>query len=57
VLVNGSVTLGEGAFLGTASVVTPGRTVGAWAVVGAGAIVVGDVPAGVTAVGVPARWT
>lgn len=57
VLVNGAVTLGEGAFLGTATVVTPGHSIGAWAVIGAGAVVVADVPAGVTARGVPARWT
>jgi len=57
VLVNGSVTVGEGAFLGTGVIVTPGRVVGPWAVVGAGAVVVHDLPAGVTATGVPARWT
>jgi sugar O-acyltransferase (sialic acid O-acetyltransferase NeuD family) len=56
-LVNGSVHLGLGAFLGTGSVVTPGRRVGDWAIVGAGAVVVADVPAGVTAIGVPATWT
>ncbi len=55
-LVNGNVTLGDGAFLGTGVVVLPGRTVGAQAVVGAGAVVTRDVPAGVTATGVPARW-
>ncbi len=56
VLVNGSVTIGDGAFLGTGAIVTPGHTIGADAVVGAGAVVVSDVPAGVTTVGVPARW-
>lgn len=55
-LVNGNVTLGDGVFLGTAAVVLPGRTVGAHAVVGAGAVVTRDVPDGVTAAGVPARW-
>jgi sugar O-acyltransferase (sialic acid O-acetyltransferase NeuD family) len=55
-LVNGNVTLGDGAFLGTGAVVLPGRTVGAHAVVGAGATVTRDVPDGVTATGVPARW-
>jgi sugar O-acyltransferase (sialic acid O-acetyltransferase NeuD family) len=57
VLVNGSVRVGEGAFLGSGVIVTPGRTIGRWAVVGAGAVVVHDVPEGVTATGVPARWT
>jgi sugar O-acyltransferase (sialic acid O-acetyltransferase NeuD family) len=56
VLVNGSVSIGVAAFLGTGSVVTPGRSIGDDAVVAAGAVVVRDVPAGVTAVGVPARW-
>jgi sugar O-acyltransferase (sialic acid O-acetyltransferase NeuD family) len=56
VLVNGAASIGAGALLGTGAVVTPGRTVGEWAVVGAGAVVVSDVPAGVTAIGVPARW-
>ena len=57
VLVNGSVAIGEGAFLGTGAIVTPGRSIGAWVMVGAGAVVVHDIPAGVTATGVPARWT
>ena len=56
VLLNGAVTIGVGAFLGTGAIVTPGCAVGDGAVVGAGAVVVRDVPAGVTAVGVPARW-
>ena len=57
VLVNGSVHVGEGVFLGTGAVVTPGRTIGRWAVIGAGAVVISDVPEGITATGVPARWT
>ena len=32
-----------------------GVEIGEWSVVGAGAVVVGDVPAGVTVVGVPAK--
>ena len=56
VLVNGSVEIGDGAFLGTGAIVLPGRRVGARAVVGAGAVVTDDVPPGVTAIGVPARW-
>jgi sugar O-acyltransferase (sialic acid O-acetyltransferase NeuD family) len=55
VLVNGNVSLGEGVFLGTGAVVLPGRSVGAWARIGAGAVVTEEVPAGRTAVGVPAR--
>jgi sugar O-acyltransferase (sialic acid O-acetyltransferase NeuD family) len=56
-LVNGSVEIGEGAFLGTAAVITPGRRVGPWSRVGAGAVVVDDVPSAATVVGVPARET
>lgn len=51
----GKVTLEEGAFMGVGSVAVPGVRVGAWATVGAGGVVVRDVPGGVTAVGVPAR--
>ncbi len=53
----GDVSVEEGAFLGIGSVVLPGRRIGAWATVGAGAVVTRDVPAGVTAIGSPARWT
>lgn len=52
---NGAVELGDGAFLGTHATVLPGRTVGAWAYVGAGALVHRDVAAGAKVVGVPAR--
>ncbi|MCA9737520.1 MAG: acetyltransferase [Gemmatimonadota bacterium] len=51
----GRVVLEPEAYLGTGAVVIPGRTVGQGAVIGAGAVVVRDIPAGVTAVGVPAR--
>jgi UDP-perosamine 4-acetyltransferase len=51
----GSVTAQEGAFLGTGCSVIPGIIIGTWTVVGAGAVVIRDLPADVTAVGVPAR--
>jgi sugar O-acyltransferase (sialic acid O-acetyltransferase NeuD family) len=51
----GDVRLEVGAFLGTGCCVIPGRRIGAWATVGAGGVVVRDVPADETAVGVPAR--
>ena len=51
----GNVTLGQGAMMGIGSCAIPGVTVGAWTTVGAGASVVHDLPADVTAVGVPAR--
>ncbi len=51
----GNVRLQEGVFMGIASAAVPGVTVGAWTTVGAGGAVTVDLPAGVTAVGVPAR--
>lgn len=51
----GNVTLGDEVFLGIGAVVIPGVTIGAGTTVGAGAAVVSDLPAGVVAVGVPAR--
>lgn len=54
-LVNGTVILEDHVMLGTAAVVTPGRTVGARTWVGAGAVVVEDLPPDVVATGVPAR--
>ncbi len=47
----------EGAFLGIGSVVLPRLIVGAWAMVGAGAVVMADVPPGSTVIGNPARET
>jgi len=43
--------------VGTGASVIPGRSIGARTTVGAGAVVVDDLPADVVAVGVPARVT
>ena len=51
----GKITIGEGAYLGTAAIVLPGITIGKMAVVGAGAVVTKDVAAKTVEVGVPAR--
>jgi sugar O-acyltransferase (sialic acid O-acetyltransferase NeuD family) len=51
----GTVTIEEGAFVGIGSSVVPNRTVGAWSIVGAGAVVICDVPPHVTVVGIPAQ--
>jgi sugar O-acyltransferase (sialic acid O-acetyltransferase NeuD family) len=51
----GQVQVGEGALVGIGATVLPRCCVGAWSTVGAGAVVVHDVPPGATVVGVPAR--
>lgn len=51
----GGVALEEGAFMGIGSAAIPGVRVGAWSTVGAGGVVVSDLPGGIVATGVPAR--
>ncbi|HEV2914540.1 MAG TPA: acetyltransferase [Pyrinomonadaceae bacterium] len=51
---SGNVRLDEGVFLGTGSSTVPGVRVGSWTTVGAGCVVVKDLPPDVVAVGVPA---
>ena len=51
----GKVTIHEGAFIGLRAVVKDGVSIGRWAKVGAGAVVVSDVPDGAVVVGNPAR--
>jgi len=53
--VGGQVKIEACAFLGIGAVVLPRITVGAWSIIGAGAVVTKDIPAHVTAVGVPAK--
>ena len=53
--VSGNVTIGDRATVGTGAVIRQGQVIGADAYVGAGAVVVSDVPPGVTVVGNPAR--
>jgi sugar O-acyltransferase (sialic acid O-acetyltransferase NeuD family) len=54
VTLSGHVHIGNGAHIGTAATIIQGVNVGAAAIVGAGAVVVGDVPAGITVIGIPA---
>lgn len=54
VTLSGYVKIGKGAHIGTGASIIQGVNVGAGSIVGAGSVVVGDVPAGVTVVGVPA---
>lgn len=52
---NGNVEIENGAYIGTGAMLRQGVKIGANAVVGMGAVVVADVPAGTTVVGNPAR--
>ena len=49
------ITLGDNVWLGGGVIVCPGVTIGDDSVVGAGAVVTRDLPAGVVALGVPAK--
>ena len=51
----GCVTVEQGALLGIGAAVKQGVRIGMWSVVGAGAVVVDDVPDNAVVVGVPAR--
>lgn len=49
------VVIGKDVWIGSNSTVTPGVTIGDGAVIGAGSVVTRDIPAGMAAVGSPAR--
>lgn len=51
----GCTTVGESAYFGSGARVIPGKKVGARAIVGAGSVVIRDVPEGVSVFGNPAR--
>lgn len=52
---SGNVRVGELSWIGVGAAVKQGISIGAQAMIGAGAVVVSDIPAGVTAVGCPAK--
>ena len=52
--VSGAVQVGEGCMIGSGATVLQEKSIGDWAVIGAGAVVTKDLPAQVTAAGVPA---
>jgi len=53
--ISGDVTTEIGAYFGTGAVAINGVRVGAWSVIGAGAVVSSDIPRSMIAVGVPAK--
>jgi sugar O-acyltransferase (sialic acid O-acetyltransferase NeuD family) len=53
--VTGRVTIGDGVFLGSRVSIIPSKKVGSKSILGAGSVVISDVPEGVTVVGNPAR--
>lgn len=55
VRLSGNVEISEGVEIGTGAIVLPRVRVGAWSIIGAGAVVTQDVPVNVTVVGVPAK--
>ena len=52
---NKDIKIGDGCWLCARTTILPGVTVGNMTIVGAGAVVIKDLPGGVTAVGVPAK--
>ena len=54
-VLNARVELGEGVYIGSTATLIPELHVGDWATVGAGSLVLQDVPAGASVLGVPAE--
>jgi sugar O-acyltransferase (sialic acid O-acetyltransferase NeuD family) len=52
--ISGSCHIKEGVFIGVGTTIIQNRSIGAWATVGAGSLVLKDIPAGVIAFGMPA---
>lgn len=53
--ISGNVTIGSNTYIGTGATVIEKKNIGADSTIGAGACLVSDLPAGSTAVGVPAK--
>lgn len=54
--IGGWCKLEEGCYIGSGANILSRVTIGAWSKIGAGAVVTKDVPSGVVAKGIPARW-
>ena len=52
----GGVRIGEGAYIGAGALIREQRSIGRWALVGMGAAVTRDIPAGQVWAGIPARY-
>lgn len=55
VIINGNNRLGEGVYVGAGATFVQDISIGSWSTIGAGAVVIKDIPEKVVAVGVPAR--
>jgi acetyltransferase EpsM len=55
VVLCGTVKVGEGTLIGARAIVIPGKKIGKWVTIGAGSVVVKDIPDYAVAVGNPAR--
>jgi sugar O-acyltransferase (sialic acid O-acetyltransferase NeuD family) len=55
VKINGNSHIKEGAYLGSGATLIQNVSVGNWSIIGAGAVVVKDIPDNVTAIGMPAK--
>jgi sugar O-acyltransferase (sialic acid O-acetyltransferase NeuD family) len=53
-VINGNASLSDGVFMGTHATVVPGKTIGAWSKIGAGAVVTRTLEPGSLALGNPA---
>lgn len=53
--ISGKVSIGDECFIGTGAVIVPKVSIGSGSFIGAGAVVTENIPAGVLAVGFPAR--
>ena len=53
--ISGNVSLGQGCYVGSGANIIEKKKLGEWSVVGAGSVIVADVPANATVVGVPGR--
>lgn len=53
--ISGNCLIKEGVDFGTGATIIQGKTVGKWSIVGAGSVIVKDIPANTTAVGNPSK--